>query len=91
MDSVKQLQSKLTTQNLIKYLIEGIAVALAAYYIPNRKSHITEILTIALVASLSFFILDTFSEGVAAGARIGTGFGIGYNLANSASVTLPFF
>lgn len=61
----------------IKYLIEGLAVAVAAYYIPKRKMKLEEIAMIAVTAALTFAILDIYSPGIAAGARKGAGFGIG--------------
>ena len=64
-------------QNLVKYLLEGLAVALAAYYIPRRNVSIQEIGMIALTAAATFAVLDQFSPVVAAGARQGSGFGIG--------------
>jgi hypothetical protein len=66
--------------SLVKYILEGLAVALAAFYIPQRKVSPSEIATIALTAAAAFAVLDMFSPGVAAGARQGTGFGIGYNI-----------
>jgi len=67
-------------QNLLKYLLEGVAVAVAAFYIPKRKSDPKEILIIALTAAASFMLLDYFAPKVAIGARQGSGFGIGANL-----------
>lgn len=64
-------------KNILKYLLEGIAVALAAKYIPARGIEMSEVLMIALTAALTFFILDVCSPGIAAGARLGAGFGIG--------------
>jgi hypothetical protein len=78
-------KEKLTIRNLILYLIEGIAVAIAAYVIPNRRTKINEVIVISLIASLSFFILDVFSDKVGSGSRLGAGLGIGYNLVNIAS------
>ena len=66
--------------SLVKYILEGIAVALAAFYIPRRNVDPKEIAMIALTAAMAFAVLDMFSPGVAAGARQGTGFGIGYNI-----------
>jgi hypothetical protein len=83
------VKDKLTIKNLILYIIEGLAVAIAAYVIPNRRTKANEVAVIALIASLSFFILDVFSESVATGSRLGAGFGIGYNLVNTAGA-LPF-
>lgn len=78
-------KEKLTIRNLILYLIEGIAVAIAAYVIPNRRTKINEVIVISLIASLSFFILDVFSDKVGSGSRLGAGLGIGYNLVNITS------
>ncbi len=75
--------SKLTINNIIKYIIEGLAVAIAAYFIPRRKTHIQEIIIIGLMASLTFIILDIFAEDIGKGTRLGAGFGIGTNLIQS--------
>jgi hypothetical protein len=63
----------------IKYLLEGIAVAVAAYFIPKKKVNMTEIMFIALSAAATFAILDVFAPSVGEGARKGAGFGIGAN------------
>lgn len=76
------IYSKLTINNLVKYIVQGIAVAVAAYIIPNRRTDIREIMTISIIASLTFFVLDIFTDDIAKGARLGTGFGIGMVLAN---------
>ena len=62
----------------IKYLVEGLLVALAAYSIPQRKLNLNEIGLIALVAAATFSILDTYVPTLS--ARSGAGFGIGANL-----------
>lgn len=66
--------------NIIKYFLEGSAVAATAYYFTNTKTQLHSVLTIGLVASITFFILDVFAPNVAAGTRLGSGFGIGNNL-----------
>ena len=66
-------------KNILKYLLEGLAVAVAAKYIPSREISMNEVLMIALTAALTFFVLDLFSPSIATGARFGTGFGIGAN------------
>lgn len=63
----------------IKYLLEGIAVAIAAYFIPRKKVDISEIIFIALSAAATFAVLDIFAPKVGDGARKGAGFGIGAN------------
>ena len=64
---------------LLKYVLEGLAVALAAFYIPQRKVDVKEIVLIALTAAAVFSILDQFSPLTGISARQGAGFGIGLN------------
>ena len=64
----------------IKYLIEGLMVAIAAYAIPKRSLNLEEIMLIALTAAVTFSILDTYIPSMGASARSGAGFGIGANL-----------
>ena len=68
------------SRRLVKYLIEGLFVALAAYTIPKRSLNIEETLLIALIATATFAILDTYLPSIGASARSGAGFGIGANL-----------
>ena len=63
----------------VKYLVEGGAVAVAAYFIPRRTMQLQEIAMIAVTAAAVFAILDLYSPSVAAGARQGAGLGIGLN------------
>jgi len=64
----------------IKYLIEGLVVALAAFAIPQKKINLEEIIVIALTAAATFAILDVFIPAMGSSARGGAGFGIGANL-----------
>ncbi len=61
----------------IKYIIEGGAVAIAAYYIPRKTMNMEEIAIIALTAAATFSILDLYAPAVSSAARTGAGFGIG--------------
>ena len=65
--------------DIFKYILEGLAVAVAAYFIPQRKTEPIEIVYIAITAAATFMILDLFAPSVSSGARQGTGFGIGLN------------
>ena len=64
----------------VKYLVEGVMVALAAYAIPKRSLNMEEVALIALTAAATFSILDTYVPSMAQPARSGAGFGIGANL-----------
>ncbi len=74
----------LTLQNLVKYALEGVAVSVAAFYLTNKKQSFQEILMLGLIAALTFLVLDLFAPLVGAGARHGSGFGIGFNLVGGA-------
>uniref|UniRef100_A0A6C0EJG9 Uncharacterized protein n=1 Tax=viral metagenome TaxID=1070528 RepID=A0A6C0EJG9_9ZZZZ len=64
----------------IKYLIEGGAVAVAAYYIPKKQMNVEEIIMIAVTAAATFALLDMYAPSISNAARQGAGFGIGANL-----------
>tara|TARA_B110000305_G_C19124500_1_gene485919 strand:+ start:480 stop:740 length:261 start_codon:yes stop_codon:yes gene_type:complete len=64
----------------IKYLVEGLMVAIAAFAIPKQKMNLEEVALIALTAAATFSILDTYIPSMAVSARSGAGFGIGANL-----------
>ncbi len=70
--------------SLIKYAIEGLAVAIAAYFLPKymggKALRMSEIGMIALVALATFAILDVYAPSVGSSARTGAGFGIGAGL-----------
>ena len=64
----------------IKYLVEGLMVAIAAFAIPQKQLKLDEICLIALTAAATFSILDTYLPSMSGSARTGAGFGIGANL-----------
>lgn len=64
----------------IKYLVEGLAVAAAAYYIPRKRMNLQEIAMIAVTAAASLAVLDLLAPSVGTYARQGAGFGIGASL-----------
>jgi hypothetical protein len=64
----------------VKYLVEGLMIAIACFAVPKKSLDIEEIAIIALVAAATFSILDTYIPTIGASARTGAGFGIGANL-----------
>lgn len=70
---------------LVKYLLEGLAVALVTVVIPRKSLKTKEIAMIALTAAATFAVLDTFSPMIASGARTGTGFGVGFTMIGGSS------
>lgn len=67
-------------KRLIKYLVEGLMVAIAAYAIPKQSLNIEEIMLLAVTAAATFSILDTYVPSIGVSTRSGAGFGIGANL-----------
>jgi hypothetical protein len=66
---------------VLKYLIEGLVVALVAVIVLNpKKPSYGEVITIGTAAFVTFALLDTFTPSMAVTARQGAGFGIGANL-----------
>lgn len=67
-------------KRIIKYLIEGLMVAIAAFAIPKRSLNLEEIALLALTAAATFAILDTYIPSMGVSSRSGAGFGIGASL-----------
>ena len=78
MDSLLNFRELIT--RVVKYLVEGIMVAIAAYAIPKKSLNMDEVALIALTAAATFSILDTYLPSMGVSARSGAGFGIGANL-----------
>jgi hypothetical protein len=69
-----------------RYMLQGLAIAIAAYYVPImyktslRKPTMQEILLISITAAVTMYILDKFIAPVGFGAQLGAGFTIGQKL-----------
>jgi ABC-type Co2+ transport system permease subunit len=63
-----------------KYLVEGGAVALAAYLVPKSKLALSEIVMLAVTAAAMFAILDLYSPSVGASVKAGSGLALGGGL-----------
>jgi len=68
--------------SILRSLVEGLAVAIAAVFIAKHALPMKEVFTLALTAAVVFFVLDlkVMPPVYAASARTGAGFGIGANL-----------
>ena len=80
MKMLKDLDINELLKRAIKYLVEGLMVAIEAYAIPQKRLKIDEVALIALTAAATFSILDTYAPSIGISARSGAGFGIGANL-----------
>ena len=62
---------------MLKYILEGLAVAAAAHVISGGRRGLQDIVILGLTAAAAFLILDLWAPGVSLGARQGSGFAIG--------------
>lgn len=67
-------------KRLVKYLVEGGAVAVVAHMLPKKKLSGSNVVVLGLTAAAVFAILDTFSPSISVAARKGAGYGIGSGL-----------
>ncbi len=74
------IDAKELVVRVLKYVLEGAVVAIAAWFIPSKKPNVEEVMTLALVAAATFSILDLFLPSISASARMGVGLGIGAGL-----------
>ena len=65
---------------MVKYLLQGAAIAVAAHYIPKKNLGAREIANIAMTGALVLFLLDLLAPTIGRGTRTGAGFGIGKGL-----------
>jgi ABC-type Co2+ transport system permease subunit len=68
-------------KRIIKYMVEGLMVAICAFAIPKKSLNLEEIALLALTAAATFAILDTYIPSMGVSSRQGTGLGIGLHLA----------
>jgi len=64
----------------IKYLVEGLVVAIVALLVPRKSLNAEEVIVIALTAAATFAILDVFIPSMGSSMRQGAGLGLGFNL-----------
>lgn len=76
-------------KRLLRYLMEGLAVGLAATLVGKKKINAQEILLIGLTASSILSLLDVVSPTVSQGARSGAGYGLGLGVVGSKAFPLP--
>ena len=79
-DAITSIDIVEVLKRIVKYLVEGVAVAVAAFYIPERKLDLEEICMISLTAAATFAVLDMWAPSIGSAARQGAGFGVGANL-----------
>ena len=64
---------------ILKYIIEGLVVGVAAYFV-SKKLSFEEVLIIAITASATLAVLDLYSPSISGATRLGAGIGLGSRL-----------
>lgn len=70
-------QLPLVIKRVLKYIVEGLAVAMAAYYIPRKKMQLNEVMSIAIASAAVFAVIDVLAPSISESVRAGMGIGIG--------------
>jgi hypothetical protein len=78
-------------KRIVKYLFEGLIVAIAAFLIPGKVLKWQEIVTIGFIAAATFSVLDLFAPSLSEGVRTGASLGIGLSLTNTIPGGGPVF
>jgi hypothetical protein len=79
-DFKAQFDLQEVVKRAIKYLIEGVCVAVVAFYLPGKSLEFSEIGLLAITAAATFAILDMYAPSIGHATRQGAGFGVGANL-----------
>lgn len=69
-------------EKAMKYLLEGVLVAVIAHYLPsNMKVKPMALAMIAVMAGSALWLMDEFVPGMGNYARMGAGFSVGVKMA----------
>ncbi len=64
---------------ILKYLIEGIVVGIAAFFVSKKLSW-DEVMIIGITAAATLAVLDLYSPSIGGATRLGAGLGLGSRL-----------
>jgi ABC-type Co2+ transport system permease subunit len=67
-------------KRIIKYIIQGIMVAICAFFLPKNSLNLEEIMLLGLSSAAIFSILDTYIPSMNVSAHQGVGLGLGLKL-----------
>jgi hypothetical protein len=79
----------LTMSQIIVHFLEGAAVTGAIYLVTKRSLELREVSTLVLTITVTFMVLDLFAPTIGAGARQGSGFGLGFAQIAGDGNTMP--
>lgn len=69
-------------KRVVKYVLEGLVVAMAALVLPKQKPDMEAALALGLVAAATMCVVEVFSPNnvMANAVRSGAGMGVGFGL-----------
>lgn len=67
-------------KRVVKYIIQGLVIAVAALVLPEKKPDFQAVVALALVSACTFAVIDTFVPSMTFPVQLGAGFGIGSHL-----------
>ena len=57
-------QASINLAEGVKYILQGISVGIACYYLPKKSIASQDVITLALVSSITFAILDMYAPSI---------------------------
>ncbi len=76
-------------QNILNYIIEGLAVGIIAYFIFKQKLSSQDLAVLIITATATFALIDFLSPKIGHHVRQGTGFGLGATMTGIRLFNLP--
>ena len=67
-------------KRVVKYVLQGLVIAIAAILLPKQKPDFEAVIALALVAAATFAIIDTMVPSLSIPLNWGVGFGLGTGL-----------
>ena len=74
------MDSRELCKRVVKYVLQGLVIAIAAILLPKQKPDFEAVLALALVAAATFAIIDTMMPSLTMPVQLGVGVGLGAKL-----------
>ena len=88
-DSNLTFDGKELLLRILKYIVEGLIVSIAAFLIPGKPLPLYHVITIGIVAAATFSALDLFAPSMSQAVRFGSAATIGSNLVGGFNSPVP--
>ena len=78
---MESVNSRELCKRVVKYVLQGLVIAIAAILLPKQKPDFEAVIALALVAAATFAIIDTMVPSLSTPLNWGVGLSLGSNLA----------